>query len=80
MTGPDDVRRKLAARYLKGRTLEEALARWAADYDAPAHRDRRPLLAQVGKAIRRLAAEAEAYEDAAGDPTDQQERRRQRGR
>lgn len=80
MTELDDARRKLAARYLKGRTLEVALARWAADYDAPAYRDRRSLLAPLGKVIRRLAAEAEARDDTAGDPAGQQARKSRRER
>ena len=59
MSGSDECRRALALAYLRGRTLEEALAAWRADYDAPIHRDRRPVLARLGAMIRRLAAEAE---------------------
>ena len=59
---PDEVRRAAAAFYLRSRTLEEALAAWRADYDAPTFRQRRPLLARLGTVIRRLAREEEARE------------------
>ncbi|AWN38562.1 hypothetical protein DK427_24835 [Methylobacterium radiodurans] len=62
----------LAAGYLHGRTLEEALAAWRSDYDAPTYRVRQPMLARLGNVIRRLAAEAEARDEAA---TDQPRRR-----
>ncbi|GJD78036.1 hypothetical protein [Methylobacterium gregans] len=72
----DEGRRALAAGYLKGRTLEEALAAWRAEYDAHSYRERRPMLARLGNVIRRLAAEAETQEDAARDHPET--RRRQR--
>lgn len=58
----DEAYRASAAFYLKGRTLEQALAAWRADYDAPTFRQRRPLLARLGTVIRRLAAETEGRE------------------
>lgn len=57
----DERRRAAAAFYLKDRTLEEALAAWRSDYEAPTFRQRRALLARLGSVIRRLAAEAEAH-------------------
>lgn len=75
MTEPLEVRRRLAAGYLRGRTLEEALAAWRSDYDSPAYRERRPMLARLGTVIRRLAAEAEAKEDAADDHPGQRARK-----
>ncbi len=51
MTAPDNERRRLAAGYLRGRMLEEALAAWRWDYDAPTYRER--------CLIGRLAADAE---------------------
>ena len=73
---PDEIRRAAAAFYLKGRTLEEALAAWRADYDAPTFRQRRPLIARLGTVIRRLAREAEAQDSAAVDPMRQRVRPR----
>lgn len=67
MGEPDDGRRVIAAGYLRGRTLEEALAAWRSDYDAPTYRERRPMLARLGTLIRRLAAEGEARAEAAAD-------------
>ena len=64
MTAPDEARRLLAADYLRGRTLEEALAAWQADYASPAYRERWPMLAWLGNVIRKLADEAEAKEEA----------------
>jgi len=61
---PGEAPRAASAFYLKGRTLELALAAWRADYDAPTFRQRRPFLARLGTVIRRLAAEAEACEAA----------------
>jgi len=63
----DEKRRVLAAGYPRGRTLEEALAAWRSDYDAPTYREGRPQLARLGNVIRRLAAEAEARDEAAAD-------------
>lgn len=78
----DDARRTIAAGYLKGRTLEEALAAWRSDYESPAYRERRPMLVRLGNVIRRLAAEAEAREDAASDHPGQRAQKgpRRRGR
>lgn len=76
MGEPDEGRRALAAGYLKGRTLEEALAAWRAEYDAHSYRERRPMLARLGTVIRRLAAEAEVREDAARDHPEARRRRR----
>ena len=70
----DEGRRVLAAGYLRGRTLEEALAAWRSDYDAPTYRERRPMLVRLGNVIRRLAAEAEAQDDAAADHPGQRTR------
>ena len=67
MGEPEEGRRALAAGYLRGRTLEEALAAWQADYAAPTYRERRSMLARLGTLIRRLAAEAEARTEAASD-------------
>lgn len=64
MLGPEGLRRTLAATYLQDRTLEQALAAWRADYDAPTFREGRKRLARLGTAIRRLAAEAENAEKA----------------
>lgn len=74
---PLEVRRRLAAEYLRGRTLEEALATWRSDYDSPAYRERRPVLARLGNVIRRLAAEAELQEGGARDRPKSRRRRRQ---
>ncbi|GLS52442.1 hypothetical protein GCM10007886_06250 [Methylobacterium gregans] len=71
----DEGRRALAAGYLRGRTLEEALAAWRLDYEAPTYRERRPMLTRLGNVIRRLAAEGEAREDAATDDPGQRRRR-----
>ncbi len=76
MGEPDEERRVLAAGYLRGRTLEEALAAWRSDYDAPTYRERRPRLARLGNVIRRLAAEAEASLDAAVDHPETRRRKR----
>ncbi len=70
----DEGRRARAAGYLEGRTLEEALAAWRSDYDAPTYRERRPQLARLGHAIRRLAAEADRREEARADPPARRER------
>lgn len=73
----DGERRRLQAQaYLKGRTLEEALAAWRSDYDGPTYRDGRARLARLGNMIRRLAAEAEARQDATADHPGQRLRRR----
>jgi hypothetical protein len=76
MTASDEARRRLAAGYLRGRTREEALAAWRADYDSPAYREGRPRLAWLGSVIRQLAAEAEVREDEATDHPKMQRRRR----
>ena len=75
MTAPRDARRALAAEYLRGRTPEEALAAWRSDYDAPTYRERRPMLARLGNVIRRLAAEADAREEASTDHPGQRRRK-----
>lgn len=75
MNGSSEGRRQMAAGYLKGRTLEEALAAWRSDYDAPVFRERRQSLARLGAEIRRLAAEAEARADAASDHPGQRKTR-----
>lgn len=75
MPPPDDARRALAADYLRGRTLEEALAAWRSDYDAPTYREGRPRLARLGNVIRRLAAEAETRDEAAADHPGQRRRK-----
>lgn len=80
MAEPDEGRRALAAGYLHGRTLEEALAAWRSDYDAPTYRERRTRLARLGTMIRRLAAEAEARADAVADVSSQRPRGRTGGR
>lgn len=67
VTAPDNERRRLAAEYLRGRKLEEALAAWRSDYDAPTYRERRPQLARLSNVIRRLADEAVARDDEAAD-------------
>lgn len=76
MGEPDEGRRALAAGYLRGRTLEEALAAWRSDYDAPTYRERRPMLARLGNVIRKLADEAEAQGDAASDYSETRRRKR----
>lgn len=75
MGEPDEGRRALAAGYLKERTLEEALAAWRSDYDAPTYRERRTMLARLGNVIRRLAAEAEVRDEAASDHPGQRKRK-----
>lgn len=58
MGEPDEARRAPAVEYLRGRTLEEALAAWRADYASTAFRERRRILARLGTVIRRLGDEA----------------------
>lgn len=65
---PGEVRCAAAAFYLGDHTLEEALAAWRQDYNAPTFRQRRMLLARLGTVIRRLAAEAETLRRRHGQP------------
>lgn len=78
MTAPDDERRRLAAEYLRGRTLEEALAAWQADHASQPYWKRSPTLTRLGNVIRRLAAEAKVRDEDAADHSET--RRRGRGR
>ena len=69
VTAPDDARRTLAAQYLRGRTLEEALAAWRSDHARQPYWKRCPTLTRLGNVIRQFAAEAEAEarDEVAGD-------------
>ena len=74
------MRRQLAAEYLQGRTLEDALTLWRADYERQKKRTRDAYLTRLGTEIRRLAREAETREEAAADHPDERARCMESGR
>ena len=76
MPTSDEMRRQLAAEYLQGRSLEDALTLWRADYERQKQRTKDPYLTRLGTMIRRLAREAEALEDATNDHPGQRQRKR----
>lgn len=59
VTVPDEDRSRLAAEYLRGRMLEEALAAWQSDHARQPYWKRSQMLTRQGSVIQRLGAEME---------------------